>query len=67
MGWATPFAPGPGGSAGWVYCLAPLGGTGSNPPREKGLHLRIRQMVRTDPRQKPRAWNASAEYWLQLG
>lgn len=41
------------------YDLKPLTGTGSNPPRQKGLHLKTLHTDKTKPAKKPRFSNAS--------
>jgi hypothetical protein len=42
-------------------------GTGSYPPLENGLHLKILQAARRPPFKAPYFWMASRPYWEQLG
>ena len=42
-------------------------GTGSNPPSDHGLHLKIRHTVSISPLTAPNFLNASREYVLQVG
>ena len=49
------------------YFLFFLFGTGSYPPLPKGLHRRIRHMVRARPMRMPHSMTASMQYWEQVG
>lgn len=50
-----------------LFCITSVYGTGSTPPLEKGLHLKILHMAKREPLKAPYFSIASSPYWEQDG